>query len=351
MGTLDGTLHMSMYYDSKGNPRGALPGGYLDMPQCPNCKKPIRGLRRYGRVTKRAAIDAADKNFISHAQRRLSNLQERTNAMIVKDDLTHFKTLRHDLNSFRNTVQRPPCQKIFEASVALITKNKGGQGGGDVDIDMSTLPVPKSAFPYLGYYNLLSAQLSLLDTSALQMRAEQYARQAVKEFGKASFSLQTQEARLVLTQILLAKLETRLDDTVKTEQGRIERQERILQLASEPNTLLDKLEASGASFLAKHGNDVQEFRQKLLSVVQRARNATFYQSVSMEEKRAIKLAMQTEFRGSGHWYRCVNGHSYAIGECGAAMEQSRCPECNALVGGTNHSFVQGTERDEQMDLM
>ncbi|KAG3032388.1 hypothetical protein PC121_g24399, partial [Phytophthora cactorum] len=42
MATLDGTLQMNTYYDSNGNPVGPLPGGYIDTPQCPNCKKPIR---------------------------------------------------------------------------------------------------------------------------------------------------------------------------------------------------------------------------------------------------------------------------------------------------------------------
>lgn len=30
---------------------------------------------------------------------------------------------------------------------------------------------------------------------------------------------------------------------------------------------------------------------------------------------------------SGHWYECPNGHPYVIGECGGAMEKTKCPEC------------------------
>ncbi|CAI5747324.1 unnamed protein product [Peronospora destructor] len=198
----------------------------------------------------------------------------------------------------------------------------GGQGGGDVVIDMNTLPVPNSAFPYVGYYFLLTVQLVLLRTTAT--KAEPYARQALNEFVKESFSLQLQEARMVLTQILLAKAEAKLNETVKIEKKRQEREEAVLQLASESNSLLCSLAA---------------------------RNVTFYQSVSMEEIKAVKLAMQTEFQGSGHWYRCVNGHSYSIGECGMAMEQTCCPECGAPVGGVNHSLVEGTVRDMQMDSM
>lgn len=43
----------------------------------------------------------------------------------------------------------------------------------------------------------------------------------------------------------------------------------------------------------------------------------------------------------GHWYKCKNGHYYAIGDCGGAMEESRCPECNEVIGGNNHSLAAG----------
>lgn len=38
----------------------------------------------------------------------------------------------------------------------------------------------------------------------------------------------------------------------------------------------------------------------------------------------------------GHVYVCPNGHPYVIGECGGAMQRSRCIECGAEVGGGGH---------------
>ena len=35
----------------------------------------------------------------------------------------------------------------------------------------------------------------------------------------------------------------------------------------------------------------------------------------------------------GHWNKCPNGHFYVIGECGGAMEISKCPDCKADIGG------------------
>lgn len=51
----------------------------------------------------------------------------------------------------------------------------------------------------------------------------------------------------------------------------------------------------------------------------------------------------------GHWYKCPNGHVYAIGECGGAMEESKCPECNAAIGGANHNLIQGNAVASEMD--
>lgn len=51
----------------------------------------------------------------------------------------------------------------------------------------------------------------------------------------------------------------------------------------------------------------------------------------------------------GHWYKCPNGHVYAIGDCGGAMERSQCPECKATIGGTNHTLTQGNDVAREMD--
>ncbi|KAJ5520817.1 hypothetical protein N7463_001270 [Penicillium fimorum] len=44
-----------------------------------------------------------------------------------------------------------------------------------------------------------------------------------------------------------------------------------------------------------------------------------YETVTLEELQSIKTAMVSGRGGiashSGHWYNCVNGHPFAIGEC------------------------------------
>ncbi|NXL91409.1 ZNFX1 protein, partial [Alectura lathami] len=51
----------------------------------------------------------------------------------------------------------------------------------------------------------------------------------------------------------------------------------------------------------------------------------------------------------GHWFKCRNGHVYVIGDCGGAMERSRCPECHAVIGGANHTLDSTNSLAPEMD--
>ncbi|CAN8104811.1 unnamed protein product [Discula destructiva] len=75
----------------------------------------------------------------------------------------------------------------------------------------------------------------------------------------------------------------------------------------------------------------------------------FYKSVTADEMRAVYAAMASEFRGTGHWYMCENGHPFTIGECGMPMEQARCPECAAPVGGQGHVPVAGVRQATEIE--
>lgn len=84
-----------------------------------------------------------------------------------------------------------------------------------------------------------------------------------------------------------------------------------------------------------------------------AENVSWYEDVSGEEIAAIKKAMLSGAGGlathSGHWYNCANGHPFAIGDCGMPMEEARCPECGARVGGRGHRAVEGVTRAVEME--
>ncbi|KFP69204.1 E3 ubiquitin-protein ligase RNF213, partial [Acanthisitta chloris] len=46
---------------------------------------------------------------------------------------------------------------------------------------------------------------------------------------------------------------------------------------------------------------------------------------------------------------CPNGHPCTVGECGLPMEISRCPDCNAHIGGRRHRPVQGFQEVQSVE--
>ncbi|KAI9804271.1 MAG: hypothetical protein M1833_007078 [Piccolia ochrophora] len=93
----------------------------------------------------------------------------------------------------------------------------------------------------------------------------------------------------------------------------------------------------------------------------------FFEAVTAEEIANITLAL-TLGSTTGHWYNCQNGHpvrnlsairhscknvtngdQFAVGECGMPMEELRCWECGAPVGGRNHAPAVGVTRATQLE--
>jgi hypothetical protein len=64
-----------------------------------------------------------------------------------------------------------------------------------------------------------------------------------------------------------------------------------------------------------------------------------------EERDQIVKAMGL---AKGHWFQCRQGHIYAIGECGGAMERGTCPECKDVIGGASHRPEGGNEEAQEI---
>ncbi|XP_050350709.1 NFX1-type zinc finger-containing protein 1-like [Nymphalis io] len=52
---------------------------------------------------------------------------------------------------------------------------------------------------------------------------------------------------------------------------------------------------------------------------------------------------------AGQWYKCPNGHYYSINQCGGAMVESKCVECKASIGGTNHTLLSDNAHAPEID--
>uniref|UniRef100_A0A914Q6X0 RZ-type domain-containing protein n=1 Tax=Panagrolaimus davidi TaxID=227884 RepID=A0A914Q6X0_9BILA len=50
-----------------------------------------------------------------------------------------------------------------------------------------------------------------------------------------------------------------------------------------------------------------------------------------------------------HWYKCPNGHTYGIGDCGGVVMKTKCPECKEEIGGQFHRIL-GSNQDAQAEM-
>ncbi|KAI0812709.1 P-loop containing nucleoside triphosphate hydrolase protein [Irpex lacteus] len=76
-------------------------------------------------------------------------------------------------------------------------------------------------------------------------------------------------------------------------------------------------------------------------------NDTFYEPLSLREMEDIVKGLN--FSHTGHFYKCPRGHTFVIGDCGGAMQQSSCPECGEAIGGYNHQLLGGNQRDADFE--
>ena len=62
-----------------------------------------------------------------------------------------------------------------------------------------------------------------------------------------------------------------------------------------------------------------------------------------------KMIVEAMGLRQGQWYKCPNGHVYCITECGGAMQESRCNECGATIGGGDHRLRNDNDLAREMD--
>lgn len=62
-------------------------------------------------------------------------------------------------------------------------------------------------------------------------------------------------------------------------------------------------------------------------------------NITEQERKEIVGALKLT---PGHWFKCQNGHPYIITECGGAMIEGECNECQMPIGGRNHQLLHGS---------
>ncbi|XP_060086142.1 NFX1-type zinc finger-containing protein 1-like [Ylistrum balloti] len=92
----------------------------------------------------------------------------------------------------------------------------------------------------------------------------------------------------------------------------------------------------------------EEKQKKVKRTLQMLKDVVPGTGLGISEEERIQI-IQAMGMGNGHWFKCPNGHVYAIGDCGGATIEGRCPECNATIGGSRHTLRSDNALAPEMD--
>ena len=351
--TLDGIMELKEYYihtepsqDSSGvawiRPRGLSQVPMSQPKSCPLCKQVIHSVRRYGRVLNHMALRVSERKFGLWVECQLEHLSHMPND--GDDKLVRLANLYQQIASGTPTmrlyvvlrgqeqmeVPRPPSRPLLEAAVQYgqavlaVEGNKTySQRGKDEYIIMYRITQLLTNWMRLVYLQFLYlCGLTVSD-------AEQILEDAMATADAGGYTSKGCELRLLLV---------------------------ALRFKHEPDFSIRKQRGLQPGLLAMCDWILRQATHGAVSEEQRTRarelKSRIAVPISAEEIRAVLSAMGSGDPGGynygggwdGHWFECPNGHPYFIGECGGAMQQSRCPECGAAVGGASHRLAEGNRQ-------
>jgi len=345
------------------------------MKTCPTCRASLRLLPRYGRIVRRALLDESTKKFIAWSHRKylqfaeamqqeqgklidtrsdvrllypgeISMAQGRNVEMLSKltglggryRDLAY---LRRKLREFlrQTNVEEQPFSRVYDIVEALRRRRLADGNTVDAleyDQDLLqtrgtllavSLAIRCEVVGIVDFIAVCHAQPQNLGRSlTVDFSFDRQKCEWLIEKAKSTRNiLQQAEGHIFWAQ--LAGLECEVMESRETGKS-------YAALRALANSHLDsarKLCEAHPGQTSSVGDEVREVRRLL--------DEGGYQS----QMRMVVAAMAREFSGTGHWYRCVNGHPFTIGECGMPMQAARCPQCDAPIGGQNHVPAAGVE--------
>uniref|UniRef100_A0A8W8IV13 RZ-type domain-containing protein n=1 Tax=Magallana gigas TaxID=29159 RepID=A0A8W8IV13_MAGGI len=278
--------------------------------ECPRCKTPIRRNLRYGNDVKKTVLD------IENAKRKIIGDRQRIKKMRYEIP-DQIRTL-----SSKNLSDAKTIRKVFDMLF-------------ETNVDENTLVAITNQIEFLKAINKIE------ENWEKKMRNKDKCLEDLKLFRKWIIV-----PRKYFTEQELADAE---DEIVR------------LQSFRRYIVCIDRLESRGVQTVTKSENlkkvenmltkgkklnyDEKEYLKNVLTALEKKLPASGL-GVSEEEKIEIVRAMP---ESKGRWFKCPNGHIYMIGDCGGAMMESRCPECNATIGGSSHRLRDDNQFAGEMD--
>ncbi|KAH7120477.1 AAA domain-containing protein [Dactylonectria macrodidyma] len=416
--SMDGQMGMAEHYklDENGRPTAILrdsePFSMDDkgIQGCATCRGPLRNISRYGRIVRRAILDAATKKFITYSNAKHTILAERLieekdrlakanppgkpaqsadkggslalpssrtkQIQAMKDFVgngryTSICILRGQLNSFAKEVRKD--EQPFQRVADLVRYSNVRHGTSKAfHFDKSVIQVKGTLLASVlslecdvtiisDFVELLFPKMSSSTWSGLQSEVKLNLSVFMQDCGSLiELAKKTrhprEKAQGHILYARLCQLWRRLNPPSPGTYGVPTTSTSGLSLASATARLPDDEKTRQIGL--DHVGLARELLRKYPSVavleveidaIDNALNGNVYKPVTMEELREVYKASAVELRGTGHWYTCENGHPFTINNCGMAMEEASCPECGAPIGGQDHQSAEGVRHATEID--
>ncbi|CAD0085630.1 unnamed protein product [Aureobasidium vineae] len=298
---MDGHLSLVEHYDldADGLPIALkVPDDGLDVDKtrivCPDCRRSLRELPRYGRVVRRALLIQSTLNFITWSN---------------NDYVKYYESFSGAQKALKETLEQA---RPAETNLRL---------DGSRDQQMHTI---KTAMSKLRYEKVLKLRWKIHDFKGQVGSHEQPFKRVQTLVRHARLNKRTEgDFTFDESVILQTRSDKNATDTLRTQARERLEQARI--------------------FCAQH-SQARMVASEIEEIEKMLRESTFFQPITNEEMDNVVKAMAREFRGTGHWYRCRNGHPFTVGECGGLVTESVCPQCGEPVGGRNYHAAEGVTR-------
>ncbi|KAH7021747.1 putative NF-X1 finger and helicase domain protein [Macrophomina phaseolina] len=392
LANMDGHMDMEKHYDTSpdGNLRGIRPAPPFsndELKTCPTCRGSFRNIARYGRIVRRAHLDESTKKFIiwSHkeylglhgdfqkqheqlvntagdiqieltvplklqisgrASHQFNLIKQAVGSLLLTSRYKPIFQLRNRIQTYVNKVQKEeqPFKRVWDFCEDA-RRRRNAKSSFDFNNEVLQTKAHLMAMALLIRCDsaILSDFLSIWnDKVPSSLRAEsaidftchrECCQELLKEAIHSNNPLQAVEAHVFYAQY------NAMEHSVVCPESKEQLREQGVYHIEAAKTLC-----------AKNPGSTSGMMEEVEAVEKMLRASTFYSVVTSEERRNVLAAMATEFRGTGHWYYCGNGHPFTVGECGMPMEETRCPQCGEPAGGRSHQPAAGVHRAEDLEI-
>ena len=302
---------------------------------CPKCKSQIRKSRRYGNIIKQTLDD-----YDSIKKKQLMNLSG--------DVVAKFREVQSEVvEAFCDSC--PVCSQL-ERHMKLLKEQLKPTGQHQRDLPLNLVSTVTAQLTYIPFIvkmlthlrsfksaiheHSLHPVISVEDNKSIENDILAVATFVMQEF------LSDQQKHDVQSEIYRILSLLRLKDLWCKVQ--VQKKQLSSSEVEELITFIHRVRYSGwkLSKLKEEEHDqIAEFTSKV-SKKYGVDGLTDVERIEIVE--AIGLS-------KGHWFKCPNGHFYCIGECGGAMEEGKCPECGAGIGGQHHTLLEDNQLAPEMD--